>query len=422
MLNTSVNTKRILLDERVEMKVAVDPLMESTIYCRPFEEDVHNVSAFTVNGQEFVHNYVTSSDNQKYIVTNIITEDGDVHEDVYFKVVVVEDGTLPMSVVNLRKVKETKNISMLNESVALNNTARQPAILAESVLVEKVREYKRDLLTEFLTFSQVQQKYVVESIDNLKKEIDKCVEQSIKNVARDSIDSIIIENTNIANEIEKKFITYTESLQKRAVEVRDEALQIVDEKVAQHDRTFIEGILPQLEKAAEELLREKIEPIEQHLVAVDEQIQDHEKYFLGRVKQRIQNETDRILREKVQSLEKLVSVDARIEKLVAENTDLKQSIAHLNNERQVLKTLVESAKTYTDAQVSRASRDAEYYARRILDLGGGGGSVATQFANGGVMHGDLTINGNILSGGNNLVNVFAGEGGGDDNPINAGEY
>jgi len=46
------------------------------------------------------------------------------------------------------------------------------------------------------------------------------------------------------------------------------------------------------------------------------------------------------------------------------------------------------------------------YARRILDLGGGGGSVAQQFANGGTMNGDLNVTGQYLSGGVDLATVI----------------
>ena len=49
------------------------------------------------------------------------------------------------------------------------------------------------------------------------------------------------------------------------------------------------------------------------------------------------------------------------------------------------------------------------YARRILDLGGGGGSVAQQFANGGTMNGSLNVTGQYLSGGVDLANVIIGE-------------
>ena len=49
------------------------------------------------------------------------------------------------------------------------------------------------------------------------------------------------------------------------------------------------------------------------------------------------------------------------------------------------------------------------YARRILDLGGGGGSVAQQFANGGTMNGNLNVTGQYLSGGVDLASIIASD-------------
>lgn len=157
-----MNTKRILLDERVEMKVAVNPHAESIIYCRPFEEDAHNVSAFTVSGQEFVHNYTVGADGEKYIITNVITEDGDIYEDVNFKLVVVENGMLPMSTVSLglTEIPTIKQLEPLNESV----------------IQDTLKEYKMNLLTEFLALSQEQKKYISESIESLKDYIDERIE------------------------------------------------------------------------------------------------------------------------------------------------------------------------------------------------------------------------------------------------------
>jgi hypothetical protein len=375
-----VNTKRILLDERVEMKVVVDPLMESTIYCRPFEEDMHNVSAFTVNGQEFVHNYTTGADNQKYIVTNVITEDGDIHENIPFKIVIVEDVALPMSVVNLRKVKEITKPTIINESTAHSTTLIQERN-TDSILFEKVKEYKRDLLTEFLTFSHVQQKHVAESLNELKENVNGYVKQAITEITSESVETVLHENNNIAIELEEKFKTYGQTIEEHVIATRDEMLKNISHQLSLHEKKLIEAVKPRIEKTA-----------------ID------------------------ILKEKVDGIDRLLNLDKRVEKLITENTALQQSVAQLTGERQALKSLVESAKSYTDAQVSRASRDAEYYARRILDLGSGGGSVAVQYVGGGTMYGDLDVRNNILSGGVNLTDVFAGEGGGDNNPINGGVY
>lgn len=65
-----------------------------------------------------------------------------------------------------------------------------------------------------------------------------------------------------------------------------------------------------------------------------------------------------------------------------------------------------------EVQTSKILDDVKAYAKRVLDLGGGGGSVAQQFANGGTMNGSLNVTGQYLSGGVNLVNILSGSGGG----------
>ena len=62
-------------------------------------------------------------------------------------------------------------------------------------------------------------------------------------------------------------------------------------------------------------------------------------------------------------------------------------------------TSLKELKKYIDKTV-------QDYARRILDLGGGGGSVAVQYAKGGTMDGTLNVNGQILSGGKDISNYF----------------
>jgi hypothetical protein len=67
-----------------------------------------------------------------------------------------------------------------------------------------------------------------------------------------------------------------------------------------------------------------------------------------------------------------------------------------------------------ESQTSKILEDVKAYAKRILDLGGGGGSVAQQFANGGTMNGDLNVTGQYLSAGVNLASIFSGGGGAAD--------
>ena len=77
--------------------------------------------------------------------------------------------------------------------------------------------------------------------------------------------------------------------------------------------------------------------------------------------------------------------------------DLDKLTTKVVNEKQPEK--IEDVKKLIEEYVTK-------YARRILDLGGGGGSVAQQFANGGTMNGNLNVTGQYLSGGVDLATVI----------------
>ena len=414
MLNTIVNTKRILIDNQVEMEVSVDPSTENTLYCRPFEEDIHNICTFTVKDQEFIYKYDIGLDNKTYINANVITEDGDEYSDVRFKVVVIENGDLPFCTFNTNKNYRKKvivneqcieniisrdrqeraivNTQLLEKNISNQNSEseryQEKNIVAtqhiENLISEEVNKYKQDLLKEFLALTEVHQKHIaqnVEQFEQLKENIDTQIELSLSTITKDAVQDMLCDNKEIANALVEKFKIHKNALKEQTTEIINKSVQNVNKQLSSHEENVINLIKPRIEETAIDILKEKIETIES-----------------------------------------LLSLDKKVNDLVSENTNLKQTVTQLTGERQALKVLVESSKSYTDTQIAKYAQDARDYARRILELGSGGGTVAVQYVNGGIMDGDLDVRGNILSGGNNLVNVFAGEGGGDDNPINGGIY
>lgn len=58
--------------------------------------------------------------------------------------------------------------------------------------------------------------------------------------------------------------------------------------------------------------------------------------------------------------------------------------------------------------------------RRMMEMYSGGGTVAKQYANGGTMDGDLNVNGAILSGGVNVLDVLSAVGGGGSGEVGPG--
>ena len=79
---------------------------------------------------------------------------------------------------------------------------------------------------------------------------------------------------------------------------------------------------------------------------------------------------------------------------------------------------VKSIKTDLEKSISNRFNLELANVRRIIELSSGGGSVAVQFANGGIMRGNLNVTGQILSAGVDLATIFSGGGGGGDAAVN----
>ena len=98
--------------------------------------------------------------------------------------------------------------------------------------------------------------------------------------------------------------------------------------------------------------------------------------------------------------------------------DKNQIIKKVPKQKNDINTLISKQ---IEAQSVKITEEVKAYAKRILDLGGGGGSVAQQFANGGTMKGDLNVTGQYLSAGINLSSIFgSGGGGGSSDRLIAG--
>jgi len=151
----------------------------------------------------------------------------------------------------------------------------------------------------------------------------------------------------------------------------------------------------------------KIPLLEDKIQEVETIILDHKENLNTLVFQGITDLKKIILEFTNETQSRIPGLDEKIQKI-------NEYISTLLTEKIAVKKLVEENKQYTDKKITAATQDAREYARRILELGGGGGSVAVQYANGGTMNGTLNItNGQILSGGVDIATYFGGGGGGN---------
>ena len=69
---------------------------------------------------------------------------------------------------------------------------------------------------------------------------------------------------------------------------------------------------------------------------------------------------------------------------------------------------VDTIKRDIEKSISKKFTNEMQSIKRLIEMSSGGGSVAVQYANGGTINGNLNVNGNILSGGVNLDELFGG--------------
>jgi len=90
----------ILINNNTTCKFVDIEGAENVIYCRPFEESLDNVAVIVTNGSEFVHKIITESTGDNYLVTSVQLSDGEVFDNVKFKLAVCEEVELPHSTID----------------------------------------------------------------------------------------------------------------------------------------------------------------------------------------------------------------------------------------------------------------------------------------------------------------------------------
>ena len=154
----------IILDNRISCSFLDDAGVENVIFCRPIEESLDNVSLIATKNNEFIHSYLEESTG-KYLVTNVVLDDGTAYENVRFKLVTVEEGKeLPASTINLASLGSPSATDVLvpshlieeNYDTVVESTEEDdfgvlynvPEVVDNSEIVQKVKALETKLVTE----------------------------------------------------------------------------------------------------------------------------------------------------------------------------------------------------------------------------------------------------------------------------------
>jgi len=205
---------------------------------------------------------------------------------------------------------------------------------------------------------------------------------------------IIEETQNVVSEIAEaqlpEMYNNTEAVQK-ALELERQIFE-QREQLKQEKKNF------EIEKKKAQIVLEKASTITKEIYEqIKPELEVYKNKLIVEFKKTSQKDLNEYVAKKLkEDFDSAANIDIKIQELVEKNSDLE--------------FIKEEIKTYVTTTVNTSLQDAKNYARKILDLGGGGGSVAVQYANGGTMNGNLNVNGSYLSGGVDLLNIFSGGG------------
>jgi len=288
-----------------------------------------------------------------------------------------------LSQANLTEVKEyqDKQIEYIKGeiNVLLTERLEENATATDKLLLERASTLEALFTEKIITELESHRRDVESELSNITTTIDGLVEKKLT-LNNEAVDQLLVNRSGI---LQDQFnVTVTEQLDKHKAELFEEFKNTST-------------------KTATVLFDEKTKELNTALKLVINEHRDN-----------LNTTIDQKINEVSTSVSKFTAdIEGKLPKLDETIKDINKRIQTLVVEKRNVQLLVDDAKKYTDTKVAQVSEEVMNYARRILDLGSGGGSNAVQYANGGTMNGSLNVTGQYLSGGVDLASIFSGGGG-----------
>lgn len=191
--------------------------------------------------------------------------------------------------------------------------------------------------------------------------------------------------------------------------------------------TFIKESLQSLSQELQQTLLQQMQTsqseTQQHLLQISEQVDDKLAKVDNVVSSAVADASQQLTLH-VDSLNasRLATVEQQVEQILREQFSQAASqdtVVEEASQNRAISNAINAFKNQLnkDLQTQAATLQSELYRKFAVyvdSMGGGGGSVAVQYANGGTMNGSLNVaTGQILSAGVDIATLFAGGGGGE---------
>ena len=267
--------------------------------------------------------------------------------------------------------KNTKDINERFETISssLKKIASGEVKQLQETITRKLDEYDNSILGL--------EKTSIELNDQINKGTNRALSRigNIKTQLEESLVSTKDELTNLINEADNKL---TENILGK--------INIAESNVTD----FCNAKIETAENKIKNFYNEKIALVEEKVIDLTT---ENKQYFVNLI-----NES------KVSLLNEISNIKVNVPNIVVERSNGKQEV-DLKGIKSELEKIIGT----------RFSNELQSL-KRLIEMSSGGGSVAKQFAAGGTMEGTLNVTGQYLSGGVDLLTIFAS--GGDDIEVN----
>ena len=195
-----MNLVNVLLDKQFKLTLLENNKTDNIIFCKPFEDTLHNLCSYTTRNEDFIYRYVLEN-GERFIITDILLENGTLYKKVKFKLVTINENQVPYSVINLKSltpgekihipvpakpiiIKEQTVTPVLSEPVKLVTKKEIPRYDAQED-INKVKFLEQDLLRERIRLENEKktlskQKLLVDNQNTIQSTIESFKEELIQ--------------------------------------------------------------------------------------------------------------------------------------------------------------------------------------------------------------------------------------------------
>jgi len=460
-VGTQPNTTEIV-SEAVEEDEPIMIESLNTLFVDTYEETFFGVYEFEINGNKVIAEQVDTV-NSTPVVKIPVTRSNGKQVEVEF---ILREGTQDSVLDNSKLVLTDESMSVIKEEdlkaklhadsktlieksgatdINISYRIDKDEIIEEirtdsAAAFEKLREDTKSIVDEveqirdsiFIEFASNSDSYRVKESKKLKLFVDKRIEELSK-TNKTLAEKLKIETQNSLDSTYGGFIKKLREAQQELKERKKEHFKI------SHTLNVLENAHLELRDDVNVNKREILEATNNSEKSVNKALSR-----LGTVKKELtdvvsnseilkdalahsitlaEDRVKQYYHEKIEQIEKTVFNNIRRDEIIeVVKTSKAKILTELNDTSDLKKQLLEIAAEEYDPisgkefqSKLKKSIDEKFVSemaniRRMVELYSGGGTNAVQFADGGTMTGDLNVNGNILSGGVNLTDMF-GDGG-----------